>query len=47
MTLDFKARCQRMVYWIQTVFIVNIEFDSTEMQGAMLYAHKWKRHRGN
>ena len=40
MTLDFKARCRRMVYWIQTVFIANIEFDSTELQGAALYAHR-------
>ena len=46
MTLDFKSRCQRMVYWIQTVFIANIEYDSTDLQGSSLHAHKYKNRMG-
>ena len=38
-TADFKVGCQEMVYWFQTVYIANTEFNSDNLSGASLYVH--------
>ena len=39
-TLDFEVGCQTMVYWIATVWIANIEFNTEALLGTSLYLHR-------